>query len=106
MGFELMAETLKKQKMNQTTVENLFSFFGKNLLNEIDISTDFIWNAFNVHNIDVDYNKQYDKIFEIKGLPIFFIFNDSILIDYRFRYSNRKFLESYLRYGGDFPLTN
>jgi hypothetical protein len=90
----ILLEVLKKQNIHIRQVKNIFTFYGTEFIYEIKTS-DIPWQAFDYDNIDMHYDKSYDKIM-IFGADIFLLFKDSTLIDYRHN-GDRDFLNKYLK---------
>jgi hypothetical protein len=96
----ILLEALKKQNININQIKDIFTFYNTKFIYEIE--TKYVpWEAFEYENIDIHYDKSYDKIM-ILGSDIFFLFRDSILIDYRYN-GDRDFLNDYLKSGGNIP---
>jgi hypothetical protein len=97
----IFLESLKKLKIGIDDVKNMFTFHGTVFLWDID-ETDIPWQAFDYNNIDMEYSKSYDKIM-LLGYDVFFLFKDSVLIDYRYN-GCREYVNNYLKSDGILPI--
>jgi hypothetical protein len=96
----IFLEFMKKQSFSLKQLEDGFTFYGNEFLNETDI-TDPLWQSLENDKIDMDYDKSFDRIMILEE-TVFLLFKDSILVDYRYE-GNRNFLIEYLKKGGDIP---
>jgi thioredoxin-related protein len=99
LNVQLFCEIFKKQHLNKNDLMSLFTFHNNTALLKYDNEESFLWKAFNDNNIDTCYSNTFSEILYLHDLDLFFLLNDGYLVDYRYLYANRKFLECYLNTG-------